>query len=51
MMGGSVQSRVINAFTYVCIGVRISVFQVEPKFIRQYSIDFSTRPADVYYNS
>lgn len=50
-MGGGIQSRVINAFTYVCIGVRISVFQVEPKFVRQYSIDFSTRSADVHYNS
>lgn len=32
MMGGSIRSKVIGVFTYVCVAVRISVFQVEPEF-------------------
>ena len=30
--GGSTRGRVIHVFTSVCVGVRISVFQVEPEF-------------------
>lgn len=43
MRGGSIWSTVISVFTYVRVGVRISVSRVAPESVRQYSVDVSTR--------